>query len=224
MKSLKIIVLLIVATILESCGLVTHKMYEGKKLPRDQVAFVQTKDGSGGIDLGYPDLSFYIRKIDGKTIADNIFQEKRRLEILPGEHTMTVKPLVIDQEMTLRFNVEAGRRYEVHCINLKTVKKDVSVGILGLVFSEELLWTAVIIDEMEMFVFTSEAIEKMNSELLPSEIKAKLQDWNGKRFESRSDFEEFLKSQSIGTGHNLKGWQEKIERHVRKLNIVSKKI
>ncbi len=91
-------------------GCATARIYSGPPLPPDQVAYLERGD-----------LSQSLHSIDGRE-GGNFFQNNRRIEILPGEHTVVVgygrftRPLGAQyiestQPVALTFIAKPGARY-----------------------------------------------------------------------------------------------------------------
>jgi hypothetical protein len=125
MISKSYIPILLVVFLIFGCATTTPvKMYQGEKLPNEQVAIIvaNSHDASVFLNYGYVgSVSIGILAIDGKRIDDSFWHDlgRKGVEVLPGLHEILVRFKRdvffffgrVDREVCFEFNAEAGHKY-----------------------------------------------------------------------------------------------------------------
>jgi hypothetical protein len=99
----------------------TVQTYEGKQLPKQDVALVSPSPGYEGLLGGRQDV--YILKVDGVNLKKVDIDSHASLEILPGEHRLTVSAMLrrdggrvaFEDPNPITYRFEAGKQYRVYC-------------------------------------------------------------------------------------------------------------
>jgi hypothetical protein len=121
-KLIKFFIFVILLISLASCATPRYKLYEGNDLPPEQIAVL--------INSGAKNLAIYINQVDGKAPPESgtkksAFGSKLdgscRIELSPGQHTLSVSFAIISQgdikgfypveNQSITFNAEAGKIY-----------------------------------------------------------------------------------------------------------------
>lgn len=98
----------------------TVKTYEGERQPQQKVALVSPSPGWEGLAGERQDV--YLLKLDGVALAKSDVDSHATLEILPGEHQLTVAAMLRVNDQRVLFEdpnpiihkFEAGKHYRVY--------------------------------------------------------------------------------------------------------------